>query len=153
MKLPTTSLALLPLLVSSAAAISKITVAGHMSITDDEWGNDEHATRDHEFLPYTIGEPASNHATLAWTEGMGGEVRIEVTCTMTYLLASDAVRFNCNAKLYEGTSESSNDLDGQVNVVKTVGRNRNEDIEIKVRNTDEGGDHAEIRLHVTNRKL
>jgi hypothetical protein len=139
--------------VSAVNALSQISISGRMSITDDETFGDEHATRSKAFPTLLLGSPGSSHGEIAWKEGMGGEVRIEVYLTITLLPSNQAIRVNYNVKLFEGTSESSDDLDGEENGVTTISADRDGEIKVRVRNTDEGGDYADVVISIVNDKL
>jgi hypothetical protein len=149
MKASIASLTLLaPLL---AHALNSVWVTGVMDITDSETWSDEHATRSKNFDTLWVGHPLPASTTFAWTEGMGGEVRIELTCTATALgPAGGDVQVDCVANLFEGASESSGDLDGSARGSATVPAGGSRDISIGVNNTDEGGDWAAIRLKISN---
>ncbi len=79
----------------------------------------------------------------------GGEVRVEVRFTFSRA-AGGAVSVSGNLKLYEGTSTSTSDLDGQANVSGTVAANGSGTLSKRVNNTDEGGDWADVKIVVTN---
>jgi hypothetical protein len=138
-----------PLLLPTVYALNRVSVSGVMDITDDETFGDEHATRRRNFDAIFVGNPLPATDTFEWKEGMGGEVRIEVVCSVT-ALSNGSVDVSCNVKLFEGTSTSTDDLDGRASGGKVVGVGASEVVSIDVKNTDEGGDHAEIRLTVTN---
>jgi hypothetical protein len=63
---------------------------------------------------------------------------------------NQSVRIDGNAKLFEGTSEDTNDLDGETTFTFIVPRGRTVSNAQQVRNTDEGGDFADIRISATN---
>jgi hypothetical protein len=150
MKAVTTILTFLPLILPTAHALNRVSISGIMDITDDEtFGSDEHATRRRNFDTIFVGDPLPATTTFDWTERMGGEVRIELVCSAT-AQSSGAVAVSCQAKLFEGTSTGSNDLDGTGTGSGVVAVGASQVVAVDVKNTDEGGDHAEIRLTVSN---
>ncbi|SEG77984.1 hypothetical protein SAMN05444920_104550 [Nonomuraea solani] len=87
----------------------------------------------------------------------GGEVRLEVTATYLWRKDSDNLEVRGVAKLFEGTSDSSWDLDGQkdfkgwVRRGQGVGSQSNLNPFAGVHNTDEStsGDYAEAYFDLT----
>lgn len=82
----------------------------------------------------------------------GGEVRVEARFTLTRA-AGGAVRVNGDLRLYEGTSTNSNDLDGRASITGTVAAGGRQSFSQRVRNTDEGGDWADVTLRIDNAAL
>ena len=81
----------------------------------------------------------------------GGEIRVEVLLTLTLRPNDLSVVVSYLIKLFEGTSESTNDLDGQVEGSGVVGKDRTVEIRAKrVKNDDEGGDWADVIMNVVN---
>ncbi|MDV6375558.1 LGFP repeat-containing protein [Deinococcus arenicola] len=122
-----------------------------MDITDDEtFGSDEHA---HITRGGTLVLDASRPELTDLTIGKcGGEVRVELRVTYRQL-AGGAVNVAGRALLYEGTSENTNDLDGRASFDGTVASGTSRPFTVRVRNTDEGGDFADIRVNVSNLAL
>jgi hypothetical protein len=79
----------------------------------------------------------------------GGECRVELTLVGQALDNGD-VRVNGTAKLFEGISEDTDDLDGQKDFVVLVPRGKNVPHSETVKNNDEGGDYADITLTFNN---
>ncbi len=82
----------------------------------------------------------------------GGEMRVELSALVKQLANGD-VNVSGKALLFEGTSENTSDLDGQSGFNKNIAANTTNSISFRVRNTDEGGDYADILLEFTNTKL
>lgn len=82
----------------------------------------------------------------------GGEVRIELTIKFKQN-PSGSITINESAKLFEGTSTSTTDLDGRASKSMVVAKNQSKTLKFRVRNTDEGGDYADMTLVVTNTVL
>jgi hypothetical protein len=79
----------------------------------------------------------------------GGECRVELNLVAQVLDNKD-VRITGTAKLFEGTSESTKDLDGQRDFVVLVPRGKTAFHNETVKNDDEGGDYADYKLTFTN---
>jgi hypothetical protein len=82
----------------------------------------------------------------------GGEVRVEARYTFSRA-AGGAINVNGTLRLYEGTSDSSSDLDGTATVSGTISANGGGTLARRVDNTDEGGDWADVTLTVSNSLL
>lgn len=130
---------------------NRITHGVRMDITDDEtFGSDEHA---HVTRGGTLVLDASRPELTDLTIGKcGGEVRVELRVTYRQA-AGGAVNVAGRALLYEGTSENTTDLDGRASFDGTVPSGASRGFNVRVRNTDEGGDFADIRVDVNNLAL
>lgn len=129
-------------------------VAGTVIIdgTDDEYWpqDDEKVHRVHNVqMMLDEGQPASalNIPDVRW----GGECRVELRLTAK-VAKDNVVQIEGNAKLFEGTSESTRDLEDEQVVSFTVPKGGVPAHHgIQLRNTGTGGgDHAEISLSFTN---
>ena len=120
--------------------------------TDEElWPqSDEHVSRVFNIVMILdAGQPASamDISDVRW----GGECRVELRITAR-VVDNNAVQIEGNAKLFEGTSENTDDLEDETVVSFTVSKggvpaHHN----IQLRNSGSGGgDHAEIGLSFTN---
>ncbi|WP_226342662.1 LGFP repeat-containing protein [Deinococcus sp. AJ005] len=130
---------------------NRITHSVRMDITDDEtFGSDEHAhvTRGGTLVLDTA-RPKLTDLTIG---KCGGEVRVELSVTYRQA-AGGAVSVSGRALLYEGTSENTTDLDGRASFDGTVASGASRGFNVRVRNTDEGGDFADIRVDVNNLAL
>ncbi len=129
---------------------NRITHSVRMDITDDETFSDEHARIDRAgTLVLEASRPELTDLTIG---KCGGEVRMELRVTYRQA-AGGAVGVSGRALLYEGTSENTNDLDGLANFDGTVASGAAREFRVRVRNTDEGGDSADIRVNVNNLAL
>lgn len=128
-----------------------IDVRGTMDIVDDEawpWDN-ETANRDFFIGDVRVG-PYGTHATRYHDERMGGEVRVEVHLTFDWQLDA-SVDIAYTAHLYEGTSESTGDLEDTETGNISVGADDTESHSIELVNTEfAGGDTADIGLQISN---
>ncbi|WP_051668733.1 LGFP repeat-containing protein [Deinococcus frigens] len=122
-----------------------------MDITDHEtFGSNEHASVSRGG---TLVLDASRPELTDLTVGKcGGEVRVELRVTYRQA-AGGAVNVADRALLYEGTSENTTDLDGRASFDGTVASGTSHQFTVRVRNTDEGGDFADIRVNVDNLAL
>ena len=100
----------------------------------------------------TDGKKSPNVAFVGVQKGAGGEVRVELDLTAVALTNGD-IRVDGDAKLFEGTSESTNDLDGQRVFSTLVPKDRFTTRTVTVRNDDEGGDFATVSLSFSNRAV
>ncbi len=82
----------------------------------------------------------------------GGECRVELELTGQQL-NDQGVRVNGLAKLFEGTSDTTGDLDGQTPFAFVVPKGRTVSSTQRVINQDEGGDFADISMTVSNALL
>lgn len=127
-----------------------LSLGGSLHITDDEsWPfSDEHCTRGLSGFD-SAQLPSDNTAVVADTNnGCGGEIRVEVHATAT-LNSSGVFCINGKVYLYEGTSESTGDLDGQATFSGCLGLG-NLRFTGRVHNTDEGGDYVDVDMTFTN---
>ena len=129
-------------------------VAGTVIIdgTDDEnwpW-TDEHGHSEQGVdTVLDVGQPASviNVSPLRW----GGECRVELDLT-AQVVQENAVQMLGEARLYEGTTENSDDLEDTQQVSFTIpkgGLPARRQINLRSSGLG-GGDHAEISLFFTN---
>lgn len=88
---------------------------------------------------------------------MGGEIRVEISLTATtFAYGTGLPRINYNIKLFEGTSEDTTDLDGQLTGDVTTVRNgftgidAAGNIDVTVRNTEENvpNDYAHLTVSI-----
>ena len=134
-----------------ADAYRRIQVQAQIQTTDDEiwpWHN-EHAGTEH-FTELFMG-PWHTHEEVYFEQRMGGEIRIELRFVID-LNMDRSVSTNINAKMYEGTSEDTNDLDDNEN---TIGFRINErdsrSGSMRLYNDEfAGGDISNIDFTITN---
>ena len=121
-----------------------------MQITDDETFSDEHASLNRAgVIVLDAGQPSRSDLTVG---KCGGEVRVEFSVTYAQLPAG-RVKVSGKALLFEGTSENSNDLDGQESFSFDLNSGETRQFNFRVRNTAEGGDFADIQLNVQHTAL
>ena len=80
----------------------------------------------------------------------GGECRVELQLTGR-LQPDESVQISGEAKLFEGSSEDTTDLDGQIQFTEIVAPDETISSHRTVRNTEEGrADRAHITLKLSN---
>jgi hypothetical protein len=84
---------------------------------------------------------------------MGGEIRIELYLTAQIINNNGDVIIDGDFKLFEGTTEDNNDLDGQRTFQILVNNNSQSSYTSRVNNDDEGGDFAIATITIANSQL
>lgn len=125
-----------------------VVVNAHMELTDDEtFGANEHGEGDMSGeAVVTNGNPQE---IIKMVTKAGGEMRVELPLVVQARLNGD-VKATGQAKLYEGTSEETDDLDGTLGIDFLIPRDGFVSKTFEIRNTDEGGDFATIVLTASN---
>ena len=127
---------------------NKVNYNSIMNIVDDEtFGADERIRVENEGI--FLLEKTKKTNQLFFIGKCGGEVRVELTINFTQK-SNGAITVYERAKLFEGSSTSSTDLDGTASKAITIAPNTTKTVNFKVRNTDEGGDYANISLTIRN---
>ncbi|GLA28120.1 hypothetical protein M752DRAFT_269383 [Aspergillus phoenicis ATCC 13157] len=136
------------------SSLRLVSLSGVMDITDDEWLlPHEYATRMRSFPPVILGAPDRYTGYQSWVERMGGEIRVELNVTFNLTPGDQSVKVNYDTKLFEGISENTDDLDGQHIGSTIIDKDGAGEIKFTVKNTDEGGDKADIRMYVVNARF
>ncbi|MFT3973199.1 MAG: hypothetical protein QM699_07050 [Amaricoccus sp.] len=126
----------------------RVTVNAHMELTDDEtFGSDEHNSGDKSGEVLVTSE--NPQEIINMVVKAGGEMRVELPISVQARASGDT-KATGTAKLYEGTSEETDDLDGTLDVDFLIPRDGFISKEYTIRNTDEGGDFAVIKLTASN---
>jgi hypothetical protein len=119
-----------------------VVIGGHVRIKDeenlgsDEFFDDSFSTRPN---PVRLG-PNHRQDVTTYVKKFGGEIRVEARYDLTWN-ADLSVTVACNVKLYEGTSEDTDDLDGESGDIVTVFKDQeNVPMNIHVRNDAEDDD-------------
>lgn len=129
----------------------EVTVRGSMYIVDDEYWpfKDETATRNVFMSGIRIG-PFGTHAERSQIEKMGGEVRVEMRLKFDWQLDA-SVKVWYEVKLFEGTSEETDDLEDTKTGTINVPKDRTVPLTLRLVNTEfAGGDTADIKLQISN---
>ncbi|MEY2848264.1 MAG: hypothetical protein RI885_929 [Actinomycetota bacterium] len=126
----------------------RVTINAHMELTDDEtFGSNEHGSGDKSGeVVVTNGSPQE---IINMVVTAGGEMRVELPINVQARSNGDT-KATGTAKLFEGTSEQTDDLDGQLDVDFLIPRDGFVSKDYTIRNTDEGGDFATIKLTASN---
>ncbi len=133
---------------SSPDVRRRLVCAAHMDLTDDEtWGSDEHASADKQNEAVLTNDLPQDVLTMQ--KGAGGEMRVELTLIGQVKLSGD-VLVQGKALLFEGTSETTSDLDGDLDFTLLVPRDGVISRTVTVWNEDEGGDKGVIAMTFTN---
>jgi len=117
---------------------------------DEDFTSDETTNPGPEYYELELGpDRLTNHKHREYS--WGGEARVEYSIDV-YLLADNSIQVNVSALLYEGTSESTNDLDGTASISFNVPKGQTVGGYIKVSNTqeDEPDTYGELTLSVKN---
>lgn len=126
----------------------RVTINAHMELTDDEtFGSNEHNSGD-KFGEVVITSD-SPQEIINMVVKAGGEMRVELPINVQARASGDT-KATGTAKLYEGTSEETDDLDGTLDVDFLIPRDGFVSKGYTIRNTDEGGDFAVITLTASN---
>jgi hypothetical protein len=120
-----------------------------MYVEDDEWGTNE-TVRRQQTNSAILSTQGIAQAVMDFEVRMGGEIRVEFNVTASLLDSNGNAMIYGDAKLYEGTSESTDDLDGQREFQLYCPAGATLNYFVRVNNDDEGGDYATIRLNITN---
>ncbi|WP_406698014.1 hypothetical protein V5E97_04080 [Singulisphaera sp. Ch08] len=125
-----------------------VTVSATIDGVDDEtFGANE---RGHaEFTRSTVLDNNQPQNVMEMQCRWGDECRVELRITGQQLDNSD-VRITGEMLLFEGTSESTNDLDGRKDFSFIVPKGKTATNSQHVDNQDEGGDFADVRMTITN---
>lgn len=122
---------------ADSAPTGLVTIRGHLEMNDyEEFGSDEHMKLDN-LVAWTHVD-SQFLKRFYWEGRCGGELRLEVDmlCGINPT-APDVLEFSAHARLYEGTSTSTTDLDGAGNFHIQVQRGTFKGIFGLVRNTEE----------------
>ena len=125
-----------------------IILNGSVRITDDEYFGDQKCTGN--ISEKAIISPNQVSELIRYQKGCGGEVRVEMDLN-TQLLESGDVKIIGEARLYEGTSESTSELEDTESIDFIVPVNNLKSITIDLLNTEfQGGDKAKFILNFAN---
>ncbi|MCY8466849.1 hypothetical protein [Bacillus atrophaeus] len=128
----------------------KATASVTMNITDDEIFNDERGYTE-QFQERVLDEGRST-SLMTLEKAVGGEVRVELKLNAR-LESNENIIVDGIAELYEGVSENSTDLDGRREFGMVVPKDEIITHNVNIRNDDEGGDHAEITIAISNMEI
>jgi hypothetical protein len=128
----------------------RITVSADMYVEDDETFGSNETVRRQQTNSAILSAQGISQSVMDFEVRMGGEIRVEFTVTAALVDVQGNAMVDGEVKLYEGTSESTGDLDGVRQFQLYCPINTTLNHFVRVNNDDEGGDFATIRLNVTN---
>lgn len=131
----------------------EVRLIGTADGNDDEglFEDDENMHEGVHIGPIRVG-PYGTHGTAGWRKGWGGEVRAEFDFTVDWL-PDNAVDVHVAGRLFEGTSESTTDLDGTTAAHWRVPAGDTQVREVYVRNDDDDENTwCRLVLHVSNQR-
>ncbi len=135
---------------SAHSANHNIGVSGSMYLVDDEWwGSDE--TGWHYFSGGVVVGGWLSQNQYSTKACVGDEVRGEL-----YVTINDSSQYpgwvyaSIDARLYEGTSCTTGDLDGRRTTGAWIAKGQIKNFTFRVNNTDEGGDYIDFNFNVSN---
>jgi len=127
----------------------KIFASGSVDVIDDEWPFD--ATR----CAYRINGEAvvgeqQPSALISWSDCCGGEVRVELDLQAMALSSGD-IKVLGQARLYEGTSCNTQDLEDKKDIDFLVPANKMTQFNLQLESQGPGGgDKADIKINFAN---
>lgn len=128
----------------------RITVSADMYVEDDETFGSNETVRRQQTNAAILSAQGVAQSVMDFEVRMGGEIRVEFKVTASLVDTNGNAMIDGEVKLFEGTSESTGDLDGvrQFQLYIPAGASINH--YVRVNNDDEGGDYATIRMNITN---
>lgn len=124
-----------------------VIVTAAMDITDHEtFGSNEHAHHERRDERWDSWDP---QGVMQLVGTCGGEIRVELNATAA-VRPDGGVRLSVEVKLFEGTSETTSDLDGVRTWTGVVGAGQIIQVPVRINNDDEGDDFADISLTISN---
>ncbi|KAJ4212945.1 hypothetical protein NW759_011205 [Fusarium solani] len=143
-----------PGIVRRAGPLRRIELDTFVRIRDDEpWpDSDDYFNRDQSPRSYVLGGLGDNTATDDFAVSAGGEIRVHVS-TVLRILSDGSLSVHYTLQLYEGSSESTNDLDGTKSGAFVVRPGESRKHEDSVRNTAEDDDDTgTVGWWITNKR-
>lgn len=126
----------------------RLSVGASMQLTDHEtFGSNEHSSAEKSGDAVLTNDLPQKVLTLI--DGAGGEMRVELVL-VAKAKANGDVLVDGEAVLWEGTSEQTEDRDGDETFQVLVPRDSFTSQSIRVRNEDEGDDFADIQMTFNN---
>lgn len=133
---------------SSPQVRRRLSVGAAMQLTDHEtFGSNEHSSAEKSADAVLTNDLPQKVLTLI--DGAGGEMRVELVLVAKAKVNGD-VLVDGEAVLWEGTSEQTEDRDGDETFQVLVPRDSFTSQSIRVRNEDEGDDFADIQMTFNN---
>lgn len=129
---------------------NRVTVDVSGLLVDDDFPDDE--TKGFTFPRRVVRMGPNQPKVELYFEGrVGGEVRGELRVTLEYVPVTNEIKVTHNTKLYEGTSESTSDLDAEETGTMTVLRGANQTASYSIENDEIlSADKVDVNLRVEN---
>lgn len=126
----------------------RVVCSAYMDLTDDEtFGSNERSSASRWGEVLVMNDMPQEVMKLI--DGAGGEMRVELTL-IGQARSNGDVLITGQALLYEGTSEQTNDLDGDEAINIIIPRDGFRSYSFRVVNENEGGDFADMNLTFSN---
>jgi len=130
-----------------------VTATVTLYVEDSEsWGSNE-TWRGTKTNAVTLSTAHLPQQFMEFVVKMGGEIRAELYFTAQIINPNGDVVVDGEFKLFEGTSEDNNDLDGQRTFQILVNNNSQSSYSSRVNNDDEGGDFATASITISNSQM
>lgn len=128
----------------------RITVSANMYVEDHESFGSNETVRRQQTNAAILSVQGVAQTVMAFEVRMGGEIRVEFVVAASLLDRVGNAMIDGEVKLFEGTSESTGDLDGVRQFQLYIPANASINHFVRVNNDDEGGDFATININITN---
>jgi hypothetical protein len=129
----------------------RITIQASFYVEDYETFGDNETIRRQQVNSAIISSNGLAQAIMNYELRMGGEIRVEFDVVASLYDSNGNAMLNCDLKLFEGTSESTNDLDGQRTFQLYCPAGATVNHFVRVNNDAEGDDdYATVQLTITN---
>lgn len=130
---------------------ARVTIEMTIEGIDDEIFRDEKLRPTERDLVFNLRDKDREQTKHIRPVRWGGECRVEVEITARLMNSHGDVRIEGTVKLFEGTTTDTDDLDGVRNFSYTIeGNDETQPDTVHVRNDDEGGDWANVRMTGSN---
>ncbi|MEU0336003.1 hypothetical protein [Streptomyces sp. NPDC006193] len=133
-----------------AGSLRKAVISGPFTIRDDEgWSAGTYCTGEINEVRWTDGTYGPNEW---WRTYCGGEIRVELHAFAQIVDDKGTVLFGADALFYEGTKDTTTDLDGEVRDLRIlVAAGESVSHTVYLKNKENGGkDYATLELTFTN---
>lgn len=129
----------------------KLIISGRMTVLDEEtFSPNEKRSRNFDWSSILSDKDDRIQEDFEKIVRAGGEVRGELFLT-AQLLSEGRIRVSGDLNLFEGTSESTSDLDGSRNYAFIVRKDQTVTKDLIVYNEDEGsGDYTKVVMTIKN---
>ncbi|MBX7226360.1 MAG: hypothetical protein K1X55_10040 [Chitinophagales bacterium] len=127
----------------------KLTISVDMYVEDDETFSSNETARRQKSTSAILSQRGVNQSLMEFEVRMGGEIRVELSLTGYLIDQYGNVNVDGVIKLYEGTSESTGDLDGSRTFTVFCPVGNTTGYFVRVNNDDEGGDYSTAQISIS----